>query len=155
MAIDVTSAPGPFQVTSVLARPIVPDEEPEWDRLMADVHPLGNARFAGHRVKYVVEMRGHAVALLCFSGCAYHLADRDRHIGWSVEQAMQRRHLVVQNSRFLILSKKKRKNLASRALSAVERTAVDILWRVVCRSWSVLTLPAAKPLKSVPSLLPG
>jgi len=88
---------------------------------MEDVHPLGNARFPGHRIKYVVEMRGHAVALLCFSGCAYHLADRDRHIGWTVEQAMQRRHLVVQNSRFLILSKKKRRNLASRALSVCTR----------------------------------
>ena len=121
MAIDLTPAPAPFQITSVLARPIEPDEEPEWDRLMEEVHPLGNARFAGHRIKYVVEMRAHAVALLCFSGCAYHLADRDRHIGWSVEQAMQRRHFVVQNSRFLIFSEKKRKNLASRALSVCTR----------------------------------
>ena len=121
MAIDLTPAPGPFQITSVLARPIVPEEEAEWDKLMEDVHPLGNARFPGHRIKYVVEMRGHAVALLCFSGCAYHLADRDRHIGWSVEQAMQRRRFVVQNSRFLILSKKKRNNLASRSLSVCVR----------------------------------
>jgi hypothetical protein len=104
-------------MTSVRARPIRPEEEARWDELMADVHPLGNARFAGHRIKYVAEMRGHAVALLCFSGCAYKLADRDRHIGWTVEQAMQRRHLVVQNSRFLILSRQKRRNLASRVLS--------------------------------------
>ncbi len=99
MAINVTPAPSPFHITSVTARPIWPEEEPHWNALMEDVHPLGNARFAGHRIKYVVEMRGHAVALLCFSGCAYHLADRDRHIGWTVEQAMQQRHLVVQNSR--------------------------------------------------------
>lgn len=121
MAINVTPAPSPFHITSVTARPIWPEEEAHWNALMEDVHPLGNARFAGHRIKYVVEMRGHAVALLCFSGCAYHLADRDRHIGWTVEQAMQRRHLVVQNSRFLILSKKKRRNLASRALSVCAR----------------------------------
>ena len=119
--MDLTPSPGPFHITSVTARPIIPSEEPEWDRLMDDVHPLGNAQFAGHRIKYVVEMREQTVALLCFSGCAYHLADRDRYIGWSVEQAMQRRHFVVQNSRFLILSKKKRKNLASRALSVCAR----------------------------------
>jgi hypothetical protein len=121
MAINVTAAPSPFHITSVTARPIEPDEEAHWDELMADVHPLGNSRFTGYRIKYVAEMRGHAVALLCFSGCAYHLADRDRHIGWTVEQAMQRRHLVVQNSRFLILSKKKRRNLASRVLSVCAR----------------------------------
>jgi hypothetical protein len=55
--------------------------------------------------------------LACFSGSAYHLADRDRWIGWSNEQAMQRRHFIVQNSRFLILSANKRRNLASRVLS--------------------------------------
>lgn len=85
--------------------------------MMREVHPLGNAHFPGHRIKYVAEMRGHAVALLCFSACAYRLADRDRYIGWDTEQCMQRRHFVVQNSRFLILSDKKRRNLASRVLS--------------------------------------
>jgi len=99
----------------------MPDEEERWDELMRDVHPLGNAHFPGHSIKYVAELRGHAVALLCFSACAYHLADRDRHIGWNVEQSMQRRHFVVQNSRFLILSNQKRRNLASRVLSVCAR----------------------------------
>jgi hypothetical protein len=121
MAIDMTPTGGPFHITSVLARPIEPAEEAQWDELMEDVHPLGNAQFAGHRIKYVAEMRGQAVALVCFSGCAYHLADRDRYIGWTTEQAMQRRQFVVQNSRFLILSKKKKKNLASRVLSVCSR----------------------------------
>jgi len=47
--------------------------------------------------------------------------DRDRHIGWNVEQSMQRRHFVVQNSRFLILSNQKRRNLASRVMSVCAR----------------------------------
>jgi hypothetical protein len=127
MAIDTTPPQGPFQLTSVTARPIVADEEDQWNELMRDVHPLGNAHFPGHSIKYVAEMRGHAVALLCFSACAYHLADRDRYIGWNVEQAMQRRHFVVQNSRFLILSGKKRRNLASRVLSVCARR-VSLDW---------------------------
>lgn len=98
-------------------RAIRPDEEEHWNELMQDTHPLGNAQFAGHRIKYVAELRGQAVALVCFSGSAYHLADRDRWVGWTNEQAMQRRHFIVQNSRFLILSKTKRLNLASRVLS--------------------------------------
>lgn len=127
MAIDCTAPQGPFHLTSVTARPIAPDEEAQWDELMQDVHPLGNAHFPGHSIKYVAELRGHAVALLCFSACAYHLADRDRYIGWTVEQAMQRRHFVVQNSRFLILSRKKRRNLASRVL-AVSARQVSLDW---------------------------
>ena len=78
MAIDTTPPQGPFQLTRVTARPISREEEQRWDELMRDVHPLGNAHFPGHSIKYVAEMRGHAVALLCFSACAYHLADRDR-----------------------------------------------------------------------------
>ncbi len=117
MALDISPLPGPFHTTCITARPVTAEEEAQWDELMTDAHLLGNAHFPGHSIKYVAELRGHAIALLCFSACAYHLADRDRHIGWSQEQCMQRRHFVVQNSRFLIIGKKKRKNLASRVLS--------------------------------------
>jgi len=127
MAIDTTPPQGPFHITSVTARAIATEEEERWDELMSDVHPLGNAHFPGHSIKYVAELRGHAVALLCFSACAYHLADRDRHIGWDVEQIMQRRHFVIQNSRFLILPKRKRPNLASRVLSVCARQ-VSLDW---------------------------
>lgn len=58
MAIDTTPPPGAFHVTGVTARPIVPEEEAQWDELMKEVHPLGNAHFAGHRIKYVAELRG-------------------------------------------------------------------------------------------------
>lgn len=117
MAISTKPTGQAVQVTRVRVRPIVAAEESEWDGLMDSLHPLGNARFAGHRIKYVAECGERAVALLCFSASAYHLADRDRWVGWSVEQAMRRRHFVVQNSRFLILPADRPKNLASRVLS--------------------------------------
>ena len=117
MAINTQSTGRSLQLTRVSLRVIEPDEESTWNDLMQDVHPLGNAQFAGHKLKYVAEDRGRAVALICFSGSAYHLADRDRWLGWSLEQAMQRRHFVVQNSRFLILLDEKRHNLGSRVLS--------------------------------------
>lgn len=127
MAIDTTAPGGSFPLSCVTARPILADEEEQWATLMQDVHPLGNAHFPGHSIKYVAEVRGHAVALLCFSACAFHLADRDRYIGWSVEQCMQRRHFVVQNSRFLILAKQNRPNLASRVLSVCAKR-VNLDW---------------------------
>jgi hypothetical protein len=104
------------------------DEESEWNRQMEGLHPLGSAAFAGHRIKYVAEHRGRAVALACFSACAYHLADRDRWVGWSDEQATRRRHFVVQNSRFLILPGEPHKNLASRVLSLCTKRLPDD-WR--------------------------
>ena len=79
---------------------------------MEDAHPLGNPQYTGYRIKYVAKHGGRAVALLCMSGCGYHMADRDRWIGWSEEQMTRRRPFVVQNSRFLILGRKKRANLA-------------------------------------------
>lgn len=109
--------------------PIAASEVNEWDRLMDNLHTLGNAQFSGHRIKYVAECGGRAVALLCFSSCAYHLADRDRWIGWSVEQAMRRRHFVVQNSRFLVLLADPPKNLASRVLSRCLRRLPED-WRM-------------------------
>ncbi len=104
-------------------RPIRPEEEEQWNRLMASRHPLGNPQVAGHRIKYIAEEQGKPVALMCFSACAYHLADRDRWIGWTSEQATQRRHFVVQNSRFLILPHEgeRRRNLASRTLAQCGR----------------------------------
>jgi hypothetical protein len=121
MAIRTGSIARVLQLTRVTLRTITAAEEESWDRLMAQTHPLGNAHFPGHQLKYVAEYGERAVALACFSGSAYHLADRDRWIGWSTEQAQQRRHFVVQNSRFLLLPKAPRPNLASRVLALCAR----------------------------------
>jgi len=125
MAISTEPTGQAVQVSRVRVRPIASGEESEWDRLMDSHHPLGNAQFAGHRIKYVAECGARAVALLSFSSSAYHLADRDRWIGWSQEQAMRRRHFVVQNSRFLMLPGDRPKNLASRVLSRCVRRLSD------------------------------
>ena len=125
MAINTEPTGQAIQITRVHVRPIMKAEEGEWDQLMAGQHPQGTAQFAGHRIKYVAECGERAVALLSFSASAYHLADRDRWIGWSQEQAMRRRHFVVQNSRFLVLPAERPKNLASRVLSRCLRRLPD------------------------------
>jgi hypothetical protein len=128
MAINTASTGLPLQVTRTSVRIITSDEAAEWDRLMKAHHRLGTAQLCGHQIRYVAECGGRAVALLSFSSCAYHVADRDRWIGWTQEQAMQRRHFVVQNSRFLMLLGSPPPNLASRVLSrCVKRLGED--WR--------------------------
>ena len=111
-------------------RPITAAEEDNWNRLMRSRHPLGNPKLAGHQIKYMAEKKGKPVALMSFSACAYRLADRDRWIGWTPEQATQRRHFIVQNSRFLILPHEEdhRHNLASYTLAwCARRLSSD--WR--------------------------
>lgn len=127
MAINTEKTGFGLQLTNVQLRPITAEEETDWNRLMDDCHPLGNVQFAGGFIKYVAEDRGRTVALMCISGSAYHLADRDRWIGWTAEQIIRRRHFIVQNSRFLILAEGR--NLASRVLSlCARRVASD--WKL-------------------------
>jgi len=60
------------------------------------------------------------VAILTFCSAALHLKPRDRFLHWSARQVSQRRHLIAQNSRFLVLPATGRwPNLASRVLKLV------------------------------------
>ena len=65
----------------------------------------------------VIEYKGHWVALLDWGPAALKLADREAWIGWTDPQRAERLGLVVQNRRFLVLSKSRMANLASRALA--------------------------------------
>jgi hypothetical protein len=69
------------------------------------------------------------VGLLVWGPAAYKLKDRERWIGWSVPQRLQRLKLVVQNRRFLLLSPKGAEpNLASQVLGAACK-ALAAHWR--------------------------
>jgi hypothetical protein len=71
-------------------------------------------------LRYVAEYRGQWVALLVFSSAAFHLKPRDRWLKWSARQVRERRHLLAQNARFLVLASAGRwPNLASRVLKLV------------------------------------
>src|SRR5580704_3131037 len=109
-----------------LARP----EEKKWfDEQLGQHHYLGAGRAVGDYLRQVVEQEGQAVALLAWGPACYALKDRDRWIGWSAPQRVQRLKLVVQNRRFLLLTPKRAApNLASQALGAVLRVLPE-QWR--------------------------
>jgi hypothetical protein len=98
-------------------------EEVEWfDRLLGEHHYLGAGRAVGDYLRQVVEVEGGPVALLVWGPACYALKDRDRWIGWSATQRVERLKLVVQNRRFLMLTDKGRSpNLASQAMGAALR----------------------------------
>jgi len=104
----------------VTVRLMADSERQRFDEEMATKHYLKNANAVGRVLRYVAEYRGQWAALLTFNSAAYHIKLRDRWLHWVGGQVAQRRHLIAQNSRFLVLAAPGRwPNLASRVLKLV------------------------------------
>jgi hypothetical protein len=114
---------------AVTVRLLEASERAAFDAQMAAEHYLKNATAVGQVLRYVAEYQGRWVALLVFSSAAFHLKPRDRWLHWSARQVAGRRHLLAQNSRFLVLAATGHwPNLASRLLKlSCARLAED--WR--------------------------
>lgn len=114
-------------LSAVTLRLIAQSERDRFDELLATKHYLKNPNAVGQVLRYVAEYEGRWVGLLVFSSAALHLKARDRWLNWSARQVSERRHLIAQNARFLVLPDPSRwPNLASRVLKLVcERLAQD------------------------------
>jgi len=109
-------------------RLVPPAQRRRWDQLVRQHHYLKNARLVGEQLRYVViDAAGNRVALIGWSAAAMHLKARDQSIEWTDQQREARLHLLVQNSRFVILAQRQQyPNLASRALSlCLQRLSED------------------------------
>jgi hypothetical protein len=110
----------PTLLQQVAVRLLASSERRRFDRLLKEKHYLHNPTLVGQALRYVVEIDGQWVALLTFSSAAWHLKARDRWLEWSPRQVEERRQLIAQNSRFLLLtSPGECPNLASRVLRLV------------------------------------
>ena len=104
----------------VTIRLITADERERFDAELSAKHYLKNAHVVGRVLRYVAEYQGQWVALLVFSSPAFHLKLRDQWLAWAPRQVKERRHLIAQNSRFLVLATPGQwPNLASRVLKLV------------------------------------
>ena len=92
------------------------DEHGCYEQFIDEQHYLKSAKLVGEQLRYVVEYHGEWLALLSWNAGSYHLADRDKWIGWSEAQRRIRLPFIANNSRFLILEGKGCPNLASRAM---------------------------------------
>jgi hypothetical protein len=72
-------------------------------------------------LRYLVDSEQGLLGALGFSAAALAASDRDRWIGWNSEQRRCNRHLVVNNSRFLIVPWVRVPHLASHLLGRVAR----------------------------------
>ena len=92
-------------------------ERGQFDFRLEQEHYLQSAHLSGQTLRYVAEVDGHWVALICFSAPALHLKGREDWIGWTPRQRARRLLFVVSNSRLLLLPERQRyPNLGSRVL---------------------------------------
>jgi DDE_Tnp_1-associated/Druantia protein DruA len=121
------SPPEPLLLETVTVRLIEDSERERFDEELAAKHYLKNANAVGRVLRYVAEHRGQWVALLVFNSPALHIKLRDQWLHWPARQLKERRHLIAQNSRFLVLGAPGQwPNLASRVLRLVcERLPAD------------------------------
>lgn len=113
---EITGSVGEMgRISFKLAKP--GREEDLWRYLIQSYHYLGYRRVVGRYLKYFVYLGDELVALIGFADGVYHHNLRDRYLGWDREELEERRHLIVNNVRFLILPWVRVKNLGSRILS--------------------------------------
>ncbi len=119
--------PEPLLLEAVTIRLIQNSERERFDEELVTKHYLKNANAVGRVLRYVAEYRDQWVALLVFCSSAFHIKLRDQWLHWLPRQVKERRHLIAQNARFLVLAAPGQwPNLASRVLKlAGERLAAD------------------------------
>jgi len=99
-----------------------------WRHYVNEYHMLGDKKVFGSRLAYFIKSNETILGCLQFSASSWALSSRDEWIGWKVQDRKLRLHLIVNNSRFLILPWVHVKNLASKVLSmAIKQLQEDWL----------------------------
>ncbi|ACV63054.1 conserved hypothetical protein [Desulfofarcimen acetoxidans DSM 771] len=88
-----------------------------WNEFIERYHYLGYKPLPGAQIRYLITCPLGYLGAIGFSAAAWKVQPRDTWIGWSKDQRTEKLHLVVNNSRFLILPWVNSKNLASKILS--------------------------------------
>lgn len=100
-------------------RLIRPEERSRYQALMKEHHYLHTHQMVGEQLCYVATWRGEWLAMSSWCAAVRHLKARDAFIGWTPEQCRQRRALLANNARFLILPGLPLPNLASRTMRLI------------------------------------
>lgn len=97
-----------------------------WNEFIGRYHYLGYGVMPGAQLRYFIVAGERVLGAMGFGGAAWKVAPRDRFIGWTAEERESRLHLIVNQTRFLILPWVRCQNLATKALAlAIRRLAID------------------------------
>lgn len=92
-----------------------------WNEFIGRYHYLGYGSMPGAQLRYFITAGDRILGAMGFGGAAWKVAPRDRFIGWTAEQRQSRLHLIVNQTRFLILPWVRCQNLATKSLALVTR----------------------------------
>jgi len=92
-----------------------------WNEYVGRYHPLGYKQPFGYRLRYFIVSEKGKLGCLLFCGAAKALGVRDRWIGWTDVQRLQRLAWVVNLSRHLVFPWVRVPNLSSHVLAQLSR----------------------------------
>ena len=101
-----------------------------FNSLISEHHYLGYTQPVGEHLKYIAFSNSRPLACLAFSSAPWYIGARDRFIGWSPETRQNNLHLIINNTRFLVLPWVRVSHLASHLL-ALSRRRVSLDWESV------------------------
>ena len=91
-----------------------------FEALLRQHHYLGHRGTVGENLQYLVcDGQGRPLACVLFGAAAWQCADRDRYIGWDAATRAKGLHLLTNNTRFLIPSWVRVRQLASHLLGRI------------------------------------
>ena len=108
------------------------EELKRWRAYINQYHMLGDKQVFGSRLQYFVKSGDTELGCIQFSASSWSLEERDKWIGWTVDDRKARLHLILNNSRFLIFPWVHIRNLASKALSLAARQIQQDWLREYC-----------------------
>jgi hypothetical protein len=97
------------------------NESTLWNTYIDRYHYLGFTKLGGAQLRYIVRGNSSLLGFFGFSAAAWKVKPRDEFIGWAREQKERNLHLVVNNSRFLILPSVQIPHLASHLLGRIAK----------------------------------
>ena len=101
-----------------------------FNSLISEHHYLGYTHPVGEHLKYIAFSNERPIACLAWSSAPWYIGARDRFIGWSPETRQKNLHLIINNTRFLVLPWVKVPHLASYLL-ALSRRRLSKDWNVI------------------------
>jgi hypothetical protein len=99
--------------------------EPLYNSLVQQHHYLGYRQIVGNHLKYIAFIDERPVACLGWGSAAWSVRSRDSFVGWNKATKEKNLHLVVNNTRFLVLPWVSVKCLASKLLALNHRRISD------------------------------
>ena len=92
-----------------------------WNEFIGRYHYLGYRIMPGAQLRYFITAGGRVLGAMGFGGAAWKVAPRDQFIGWSAAERQSRLHMLVNQTRFLILPWIRCQNLATKSLALATR----------------------------------